>query len=71
MHKIIFCSRGRVTLNTGFFLFGLTMLNLDRSCFQNGVDLDQLASEKPADLGLPCFPFSLLIHANNGTPTSN
>ena len=25
------------------------MLNTDLSCFENSVDLDQLASEKPAD----------------------
>ena len=32
----------------------LTMLNLDRSCFENSVDLDQLASEKPADQDPHC-----------------
>ena len=30
--------------------------NLDISCFENSVDPDQLASEKPADQGPHCFP---------------
>ena len=33
----------------------LTMLNLDISCFENCVDPDQLASEKPADRDQHCF----------------
>ena len=34
----------------------LITLNLDISCFDNNVDPDQLASEKPADQDLHCFP---------------
>ena len=37
----------------------LTMLNLDVPCFVNIVDSDQLASEKPADQDLHCFPVPL------------
>ena len=29
------------------------------SCFENSADPDQLASEKPADLDLHCFPLCL------------
>ena len=36
-----------------------TMLNQDVTFFQNSVDPDQLASEKPADQDLHCFPFCL------------
>ena len=32
------------------------MLNMDIFSFKNSVDPDQLASEKPADLDLHCFP---------------
>ena len=35
------------------------MLNLDISCFENSVDQDQLASKKPADQDLHCFPLCL------------
>ena len=31
------------------------MLIQDMSCFENSVDPDQLASEKPADQDLHCF----------------
>ena len=31
----------------------------------NSVDPDQLASKKPTDLDLQCFPFSLCIYINN------
>ena len=37
----------------------LTMLNLDVPCFENSVDPDQLASEKPADHTPHCFPICL------------
>ena len=40
-------------------IFALSMLNLDISNFENSVDPDQLASEKPADLDLHCFPLCL------------
>ena len=41
-----------------------TMLNLDIFCFENNVDLDQLASQKSADQDLHCFPIckSMLIN---------
>ena len=39
--------------------FTLTMLKADISSFENGVDLDQLASKKPADRDLLCFPLCL------------
>ena len=41
----------------------LTMLYqyLDISYFDNSVDPDQLASQKPADLDLHCFPLSRFI----------
>ena len=32
--------------------------------FQNNVDPDQLASQKPADQNLHCFPNYLQMHAN-------
>ena len=32
------------------------MLSTVISCFENNVDPDQLASEKPADQDLHCFP---------------
>ena len=38
------------------------MVNLDISCFQNSVDLDQLASEKPADQGPHCFPVLIYLY---------
>ena len=37
----------------------LTILNLDILCFKNSVDPYQLASEKPADMDLHCFPLCL------------
>ena len=37
----------------------LNTLNLNISCFKNSVDLDQLASKKPADQDLHCFPLPL------------
>ena len=33
----------------------LIKLSFDISCFENSVDQDQLASQKPADLDLQCF----------------
>ena len=36
-----------------------TMLNYDVSCFENSVDLDQLASKKSSDLDPHCFPLCL------------
>ena len=36
------------------------MLNPDTSCFENSVEQDQLASEKPADQGLHYF--SLIVN---------
>ena len=39
------------------------MLNLDMS-FENCVNPDQLASEKPADQDQHCFPLCMLIHDN-------
>ena len=44
-----------------------TMINLDIPCFENSVDPDQLASQKPADQDSHCFPL-YLIHANNRNP---
>ena len=41
------------------FNLTLTMFNLDRSCFENSMDSDQLASQKPADQDLNCFAFYL------------
>ena len=47
--------------NIGFFLrldsmiSILIKLSFDISCFENCVDQDQLASQKPADLDLQCF----------------
>ena len=35
----------------------LNMLILDVSCYENNVDPDQLASQKPADLDLHCLSF--------------
>ena len=40
-------------------IFTLSMRNPDISNFENSVDPDQLASEKPADLDLHCFPLCL------------
>ena len=39
----------------------LTMLNQDipRFRFENSADPDQLASQKPADQDLHCFPFCM------------
>ena len=61
MHRMSF-SEQRLTL---------TMLNQKISGFENSVDLDQLASEKPADQDLHCFPLCLEIHANNLNPMSS
>ena len=49
----------------------LTMLNLDIAHFENSVDPDQLASEKPADLNPHCLPLCLPIYANNWNPVSS
>ena len=46
------------------------MFNLDTSCCENSVDPDQLASEKPADQELHCFPLALKVHAFNWNPAS-
>ena len=46
----------------------LTMLNPDIFCFDNSVDPDQLASEKPADQDQHCLSLSLQIHAYNLHP---
>ena len=46
MHRMSF-SEQRLTL---------TMLKQNIFCFENSVDLDQLASMKPADQDLHCFP---------------
>ena len=37
----------------------LTMLNPDISCFENIVDQDQAASQKPADQDTHCFLFCI------------
>ena len=44
-----------------------TLPYMDMSCFENEVDSNQLASEKPADQGPNCFPPCLEVHeyANN------
>ena len=44
------------------------MLNLDISHFENSVDPDQLASEKPADQDPHCLPLCLPIYSNNWNP---
>ena len=41
----------------------INMLIQDISRFENSVDPFQLASEKPADQNLHCFPLCLQIHA--------
>ena len=46
----------------------ITMSFLHKSCFENSVDPDQLASEKQADQDPHCFPFCLSINANNCNP---
>ena len=40
------------------------MLIPDISCFENSVDLDQLALEKPADQYTYCYLFCIQVHAN-------
>ena len=40
-------------------IFTFSMLKPDISNFENSVDQDQLASQKPADLDLHCFPLCL------------
>ena len=35
----------------------------DISCYENSVDPDQLASDKPADQGLLCFQLCLINNA--------
>ena len=44
-------------------LLTVTMLNFDISFNKNSVDPDQLASKKPADQDLLCFPLDIRIHA--------
>ena len=46
------------------------MLSSDISCFENSVDSNQLASEKPADQDLQCFPLCWKLHANKWNPES-
>ena len=43
------------------------MAHMDKSCFKNNVDPDQLASEKPADQDPHCFSicWSIHVYANN------
>ena len=41
------------------------MLSPDISFFENIVDQDQLASQKPADHDLQCLPYSSYIQDNN------
>ena len=43
-----------VCLDISVTALTLTMLDLDTSNFENSVDIDQLASEKQADLDLLC-----------------
>ena len=52
-------------------MFAFTMLNLDMSCFENIVDPDQLASEKPADQGPYCFFNSAFKYMLPGTQHVN
>ena len=49
-----------------------TMLNLQVPRFKGlkTVDPDQLASEKPADQDLQCFPICLFIYTNHWNPQS-
>ena len=47
-----------------------TMLNMDISSFENSVDPDQLAFQKPADQDPHCFPLCMLLHAYNRDPAS-
>ena len=48
----------------------ITMLNLDKSCFENTVDPGQPASEKPADQDSHCFPLCLQVYAHDRNPES-
>ena len=47
--------------------FTTTVLNQGISNFENSVDPDQLASEKPADQDPHCFPCSHRIHCDKHT----
>ena len=42
--------------------FTNTMLSLDVFYLENSVDPDQLASEKPADQDLHCFPLGSFVN---------
>ena len=44
------------------FLTNLYHLRPDILCFVNGVDPDQMASDKPADQDLQCFPLCKYMH---------
>ena len=63
--KIIVLSIFEWPLYTGFTVQSLLanclliMLNPDICCFENSVDPDQLASQKPADQDQHCFPLCL------------
>ena len=46
------------TIQVDDFTLTFTMRNWDISCFENCVDPDQLASQKPADQDLHCFHFT-------------
>ena len=48
----------------------LTILNPDLSHYENSVDSDQLASEKPADQDPHCFPICMNIDASLGIQIS-
>ena len=50
--------------SVGLKKFTMTLLNQGIFNFENSVDPDQLASEKPADRDLHCIPCSHRIHCN-------
>ena len=51
--------------NKEFFKDGLIKPECILFWFDNSVDPDQLASQKPADHDPHCFPLCLLMHPNN------
>ena len=48
-----------VSIFSTFFNLTLVLPNLDLSIFENSVEPDQLASEKPADQDPHCLPLCL------------
>ena len=49
----------------------LSMPSINIICLENSIDPDQLASQKPADLGLRCFQLCLKIHTSVWNPESH